>query len=74
MALFGVIMLIFLGFLGAEFPTFIWYLSVGWQFRDAEPSDMAIWINRFIGYFLIVVGICYILVFFFPSIDSRGRY
>ncbi|MFD1737277.1 DUF6199 family natural product biosynthesis protein [Bacillus salitolerans] len=68
MALLGGILLILLGFLGVKFPAFIWYISIGWQFRDSEPSDIAIGINRFIGYFIIVTGVCFIIDFFFPTI------
>jgi hypothetical protein len=70
LSLFIGIMLILIGLLNVKFPAFLWFISTGWKFADAEPSDIALGINRFIGYFLLVAGVCYILDFFIPGLSG----
>ena len=38
-------------------PQTAWYLSEGWKFKAAEPSDMALGLTRAGGVFAIIVGI-----------------
>ncbi|WP_332650292.1 DUF6199 family natural product biosynthesis protein [Lysinibacillus sp. 54212] len=70
MPLFVGSILVLFGLLNILLPGLVWFFSIGWQFRDAEPSDTALKVNRIIGYFLLIVGVCYILSFFFPSITA----
>lgn len=61
-------LLIIIGLIHALAPAFIWLISIGWNFRDAQPSDFAIKLNRIIGYILITIGGFYILDFFYPGL------
>lgn len=38
-------------------PKASWYLSYGWRFKDAEPSDEAITLSRIGGGITIVIGV-----------------
>ena len=38
-------------------PKASWYLSYGWRFKDAEPSDAAITISRIGGGIAVVIGV-----------------
>ena len=67
MSIFIGIMCIIAGLINVKFPGFVWFLSTGWQFSNAEPSDVALGINRVLGYFLLIVGACYILSYFVPA-------
>ena len=55
MSIFIGIMCIIAGLINVKFPGFVWFLSTGWQFSNAEPSDVALVINRVLGYFLLIV-------------------
>jgi len=51
------ILFIILGAIGVIFPRISWYMSVGWQFKNAEPSTAALISARIGGIFAIIVGI-----------------
>ncbi len=34
----------------------MWYLRTGWKFRDAEPSDLALVMERVVGVVLLVLA------------------
>lgn len=55
------ILLMIFGILNATFPYFFWYISHGWYYKNAEPSDLALGINRFGG---IAVMVFSVLLFF----------
>lgn len=38
-------------------PKASWYLSYGWRFKDAEPSDAAITLSRIGGGIAVVIGV-----------------
>ena len=42
-------------------PHTAWYLSHGWRFKDAEPSDLALALNRMGGGIALLIGL--LLVF-----------
>ena len=50
-----------LGLWNAVSPYSSWYLSHGWRYKDAEPSDAALGFTRFGGIAAIVIGV---IVFF----------
>lgn len=70
MDLFLGVVSVIVGFINVKFPTFFWYITTGWKFQDAEPSDIALGLNKFVGYFLLLVGAAVILDFFFPGLSS----
>jgi hypothetical protein len=45
------------GLLNLFNPRLGWYLSEGWKFKDAEPSDLALGVGRVIGGVLSLVGL-----------------
>lgn len=46
-----------LGALNLFKPRLGWYLSEGWKFRDAEPSDLALFLGQAVGFIAMVAGI-----------------
>lgn len=51
------LLLIFIGLVGAIFPQAIWFLSIGWRLRDAEPSNLALGVYRFGGIVVTIIGV-----------------
>ena len=51
------LLLIALGLWHALAPHSAWYLSYGWRYKDAEPSDAALMISRISGVLVILFGI-----------------
>ena len=45
------------GIFHAALPETAWYLAYGWRYRDAEPSDAALMLNRLGGAAAIAVAI-----------------
>lgn len=42
-------------------PGTAWYLEYGWRYKDAEPSEAALWANRAVG--VLLLGLAVILFF-----------
>lgn len=38
-------------------PRAAWYLSNGWKFKDSEPSDGILILNRVLGAILLIIGL-----------------
>lgn len=55
------ILLLIVGSIMAMFPGMIWFFAVGWLFKEAEPSDIAIKFYRYSGVFLIIIGVITII-------------
>lgn len=51
------ILFIIMGVVGVFFPRISWYLGVGWQFKNAEPSTAALVSARISGLLAIIAGI-----------------
>ena len=54
---FAGILLMGLGAFHMACPQVGWYLSYGWRFRDAEPSDAALIFGRISGAAALIIGI-----------------
>ena len=54
--LFG-LLFIALGLFSALSPHTAWYLEWGWRYKDAEPSDTALMMERIGGVFAVIVGV-----------------
>lgn len=52
-----IFLLLVVGVFNAVAPHASWYLEYGWRFRDAEPSELALGVNRIIGIVCIVIAI-----------------
>lgn len=48
---------IIIGIINVASPETGWYLSHGWKYRDAEPSDEALTWGRISGVIAIIIGI-----------------
>lgn len=48
---------IVIGLINAISPETGWYLSHGWKYKDAEPSDAALTTGRISGIAAIIIGI-----------------
>ena len=55
------VVLLALGAFQALSPRTAWTLGYGWRFKDAEPSELALTVNRIVGVLLIFVGIICLL-------------
>lgn len=51
------LLLILIGLWNAISPQSAWYASSGWRYKDAEPSDEALYVHRVAGGFAIFLGI-----------------
>lgn len=51
------IICILIGIFNLAAPEAAWYLSRGWQFKDAEPSDAALVMARVGGAAAILIGV-----------------
>ena len=56
------IILILLGIFDAFCPRCAWYLSYGWRFKNAEPSDTVLVVSRISGVVAIVIGLVCVFV------------
>lgn len=56
------LILILLGVVNAIFPRAMWYLSYGWRYKHAEPSDAALLVGRSGGVVMAVVGVICLFV------------
>ena len=56
------LVLLVIGGISLAAPQVTWYLEYGWRFKDAEPSDLALGVNRVIGGIVIVFAVVW---FFF---------
>ena len=52
-----ILLLLVVGIFNTCSPKSAWYLSTGWQFRDAEPSDDALVLTRLGGIVCLAIGI-----------------
>ncbi len=57
------ILLIGIGAFNTAAPHAAWYLEYGWRYKNAEPSDLALGLNRAGGIVAIIVAI-FIMIFF----------
>ena len=55
------ILLLIVGIVVAKLPGMVWFFAVGWLIKDAEPSDSAIKFYRYIGIFLLIIGVISII-------------
>lgn len=53
--------LLIVGIFNTAAPKTAWYLSEGWRFKNAEPSEAALDWGRFVGIILIVIAVFMIL-------------
>lgn len=51
-----------MGIWGVAKPESLWYLGHGWRYRNAEPSDAALFVERLGGALGIIVGLMLILL------------
>ena len=52
-----VMLVAFFGLLSVCSPRSGWYLSYGWRYKDAEPGDAALLMQRLGGVFVLVVAV-----------------
>lgn len=43
-------------------PYSAWYLEYGWRYKNAEPSDIALGLNRVVGVIAVVAAVALLLV------------
>mgnify|MGYP001030983378 FL=1 len=55
------LLLLGIGILSIASPRLVWYLSYGWHYKDAEPSDLALFANRAGGALAVVLAV---IIFF----------
>jgi hypothetical protein len=75
LSLFKLVPLMFLliGVLNIVFPRAAWFMKYGWQYKNAEPSQMAIISARIGGIIAVVIGI-FILASGFPNMGPPAGF
>ena len=58
---FLAILLIAAGAFNAAKPRTAWYLGYGWRFKDAEPSELALGVERVVGVVVLIIGVIMLL-------------
>ena len=58
---FLAILLIAAGAFNAAKPRTAWYLGYGWRFKDAEPSELALGVERMVGVVVLIIGVIMLL-------------
>ena len=43
-------------------PYSAWYLEYGWRYKNAEPSDIALGLNRVVGVIAVIVAVALLFV------------
>ena len=56
------LLLLALGLFHLLSPRTAWFLSYGWRYRDAEPSDAALVFNRIGGVIALLVGVLLLFI------------
>lgn len=51
------LLLVGFGIFEAVSPRTSWYISYGWRYKDAEPSDLALGLGRIGGIVIIIAGV-----------------
>ena len=51
-----------IGGVNLAFPYVGWYLKHGWKFRDAEPSDAVLVMNRVAGGAAVIIGVIFLFI------------
>lgn len=57
------LVLIIVGFVNVLSPKSGWYLSHGWRYKDAEPSEAALFFARLGGVVGIIVGLIFMFTY-----------
>ena len=60
--LFFALLCFLIGILNIVFPYAGWYLKYGWRFRDAEPSDAVLTMNRVAGFIAVIIGFIFLFI------------
>ena len=55
--IFAIILLLALGAFLLIAPYWVWYIGYGWRFKNAEPSDLALGLNRACGVILLIIAV-----------------
>ena len=55
--IFAIILLLALGAFLLIAPYRVWYIGYGWRFKNAEPSDLALGLNRACGVILLIIAV-----------------
>lgn len=56
------IILVLIGLLAVLSPKTAWYLRCGWRFRNAEPSEAALILERIGGVIFVMAGIGFLFI------------
>ena len=55
------IILLLIGIVYAVWPQKLWFISWGWRYKNAEPSDLAIGVFRVAGVIIGIIGLIIII-------------
>ena len=51
-----IFLLLIIGGINTAWPQAAWYLETGWKIKDAEPSELALGVNRVVGVVLLLIA------------------
>ena len=57
-----ILLLIIIGILNVTSPYTAWYWEYGWRFKEAEPSDSALLLNRCAGVLCLIIALFMIFI------------
>ena len=60
--IFAVILLAAIGVFNIVSPYYAWYLEYGWRYKNAEPSDLALGLNRVGGVIAAIAAVILLFV------------
>ena len=66
------IIIMVIGLFNVLSPETAWYLSHGWRFKDAEPSDLALSVHRVTGAGAMIIGILLIVLRFGSCVSTNA--
>lgn len=59
---FVIMILLIIGLISAAAPRAVWYLEYGWRFKEAEPSEAAVTVNRIGGIIAVIIAVIMLFI------------
>ena len=57
-----IVLLLAVGGFNLAAPRASWYLTYGWRYKDAEPSGVALVLNRVVGALAVLLAVVFLLI------------
>ena len=60
--IFAAVFVAAIGVFNIVSPYTAWYLEYGWRYKNAEPSDIALGLNRVVGVIAVIVAVVILFI------------